>query len=192
MMLYHLPKNLKPTEMIARFLKHPIFFIRHKFLVKCEISSNPCEVTVSVTTMPYVQTKVLLELSQDVLDILDAEYYGGVNDNMNTLSKRVIPVYTKIKLANKQILRAHPNYCGAGPIYDFAVIPADNWEDTQQGDILKTQHEYPTELHNDSHISNLFPNHAPCRLLAFYKDPIDGVPKALVHRCAPRTEWNIK
>jgi hypothetical protein len=168
------------------------FVNRHKFLVECEISSNPCEVTVSVTTMPYVQTKVPLELSQDVLDILDAEYYGGVNDEMNTLSKRVIPVYTEIKLANKQILRAHPNYCGAGPIYDFAVIPADNWEDTQQDDILKTKHEYPTESHTDSHISNLFPNHAPCRLLAFYKDPIDGVPKALVHRCARRTDWNIK
>jgi hypothetical protein len=137
--------------------------------------------------MPYVNTKETLELSQDVLDILDAEYYSAVDDDINTLSKRVIPVYTEIKLSNQEILRAHPNYCGAGPIYDFAVIPADNWEDT-----LKTQHEYPTESHNDSHISNLFPNHAPCRLLAFYKDPIDGLPKALVHRCAPRTDWNKK
>jgi hypothetical protein len=110
---------------------------------------------------------------------------------MATLSKRVVPVYTEIKLSNKQILRAHPNYCGAGPLYDFAVIPADNWEDTLQDDFLKTKHEYPTESHNNSHISNLFPNHVPCRLLAFYKDPIDGLPKALVHRCAPRTEWNI-
>jgi hypothetical protein len=168
------------------------FVNRHKFLIECEISSHPCEVTVSVTTMPYVNTKVPLELSQDVLDILDAEYYGGVNDDMNTLSKRVIPVYTEMELSNGQILRAHPNYCGAGPVYDFAVIPADNWEDTEQDEILKTNNEYKIESQNDSHISNLFPNHAPCRLLAFYKDPIDGLPKALVHRCAPRTDWNIK
>jgi hypothetical protein len=99
----------------------------------------------------------------------DQEY---THDKENELTRRVIFVYTEAMVNQNVIIRAHTNYAGAGPIYDFGIVPSNI-----------------TDI-NETHISQLFRNHVPCRILSFFKDPVDGIPKAFVHKCAQRTKWN--
>jgi hypothetical protein len=118
----------------------------------------------------------------------ESEYYAHhMDDDDSWTEERIqslldlrIQVYTESRTESGEIVRAHPNYGGAGPVYDFAIIPGDIGEEQSEGN----------EDTNESHIGDSYPNHVPCRVLLFYTDPIDGVEKAFVHRCQNRSKWN--
>jgi hypothetical protein len=158
------------------------FISRPKFIVSFEFFSESDEWAVTAQTMPYVTTKSPLELAPDVLEIFEMEYFTDqeyTHDKENELTRRVICVYTEAMVNQNVIIRAHPNYAGAGPIYDFGIVPSNIT------DIPNNKDD-----DNETHISQLFRNHVPCRILSFFKDPVDGIPKAFVHKCARRTKWN--
>jgi hypothetical protein len=158
------------------------FTSRHKFVVSLEFFSETNKWAVTSQTMPYVRTKTPLELSDDVLEMFEMEYFSDheqTHDKENKLTRPIICVYTEAMVNRNVTIRAHPNYAGAGSIYDFAIVPSINT------DVPNNKAD-----ENESYISELFPNHVPCRILSFFKDPVDGQPKALVHKCAQRTKWN--
>jgi hypothetical protein len=167
---------------------------RPKFKVFGETSKEACDVSVYVTTMPYVSTKEALELPEDVLEMFEMEYYSCAETTrplteceMNQYTSRVIYLYTEATIHNNVILRAHPNYGGSGPIYDFALVPGSMMTDKNEDTIVPS---LPDQ--NESHLGDMYPHHVPCRVLSFFKDPVDRLEKALVHRCSNRTEWNIE
>jgi hypothetical protein len=144
---------------------------------------------VDFITMKYIVTKKPLLLPFDILDMYESEYYAHhMDDDDSWTEERIqslldlrIQVYKESRTESGEILVcAHPNYGGAGPVYDFAIIPGKIGEEESEGN----------EDTNESHIGDSYPNHVPCRVLSFYTDPIDGVEKAFVHRCHIRSNWN--
>jgi hypothetical protein len=86
-------------------------------------------------------------------------------------------------------VRAHPNYGGKGPLYDWAVIvePAQRYDFLQGKTVPQLVDENNEPL--ISKIEKLYPNHVPARIIALFKDPKSGEDMAIVHACHP---WSSK
>lgn len=170
------------------------FVTRPKFVIRLSYKEENNSWSVTSETMKYVTTKRVLQLPEDTIDLYALEYYtpGQVNQPLTDkeiefLSEREIYVYTEARLSSGEIVRAHPNYGGAGPMYDCAIIPGVLMDNISSFNDLNS-----TKDTNESFIGEKWPFHVPCRLISFFMDPIDGVKKALVHRCRQRNEWNLQ
>jgi hypothetical protein len=72
-------------------------------------------------------------------------------------------------------------------VYDFAIVPGSMLTDKNEDAIGPS---LPDQ--NESHLGDMYPHHVPCRVLSFFKDPVDQLEKALVHCCSNQTVWNIE
>jgi hypothetical protein len=126
-------------------------------------------------------------LPQGILDIYYEEFFQESTEDPGNFP--IIHGYTEYRLPSGELVRAHPNYGGKGPLYDWAVIV----EPAQRYDFLlgKTVPQLLDE-HNEplmSQIERIYHNHVPARIIALFRDPKTGDDMAIVHACRP---WSSK
>jgi hypothetical protein len=169
---------------------------RHKFIISFSCDDKGKNKHVCSTTMPYVRTKQPLFLPQDIVELYEDEYFVPSDDTEGWSAQDIercrnlqIKVYTEVKLSTGIILRAHPNYGGDGPLYDFGIVPGASYSPNDS--TRRSKKKKRTVDENHSHIGDMYPNHVPSRIISLFLDPNDGVEKAFIHRCKDRSQRDI-
>lgn len=158
--------------------------------------------------------KSLVALPQSMVECFANAYFGNlpgavVTDEMKQLT---IDGYTEClpDAEDGVVYRAHPNFMSAGPWYDWAIIGCPNGnQDLQRNPDVGV-------INNKSHDDEVAPTvpgktksgsncrapqysyctrkygrfHVPCKILCFFRCPLEGVELAIVHACRPWMQKN--
>jgi hypothetical protein len=181
--------NVSSTHFVAHDLRNPDLMAgqligKAKYVVFWDREEQMCEQRPTLVADWLSSDSVALPYS--ILEILDEEFFQNADPIKHN---PVIHGYTEYRLSTGEIVRAHPNYGGKGPIYDWAIIkdPTDRYDYLHQATIpqLLDQHNNPIL----SRVEHQYPNHVPCRLLSFFIHPDNGIEMAIVHACRP---WSLR
>jgi hypothetical protein len=155
-----------------------------KYMIKVE---GVDEESYPLVVTEWLSSADSVTLPQGIIDIFFEEFFQDSTEEGD--NSPIIRGYTEYRIPSGELVRAHPNYGGKGPLYDWAVII----EPAQRYDFLlgKTVPQLVDEDNEPlmSKIEKLYPNHVPARIIALFKDPKTDEDMAIVHACRP---WSSK
>lgn len=154
----------------------------NKYVLKCSWSGNS-----SRRRYPLTLPSILIKLFEE-------EYFDPDDLTMEDVRSLQILGFTEYRKNGKQY-RSHPDFQGKGPWYDFVVIP---WQEKPiiEKERKAGQKPKPSDPSSkSSYLDDIYPGKGklvPARLLALFKDPLNGDEMAIVHSCRPRRVMNEK
>jgi hypothetical protein len=93
-----------------------------------------------------------------------------------------IDCYTEYK-RDKNSFRAHPNFNSNGSWYDWVMIRFST-DDNQEEHGSKQRRGRKRQREDQVPVGGSYPkDFYPCKILCFFRDPVDGDDRALVHAC---------
>lgn len=181
--------QLSSSTFSAKLIKdtsHGVLVGKPKYLIK----EDGYDITEGT---PHVVAEWLsgdsVSLPDAILEIYYEEFFRYCHLKSNF---PIIHGYTEYRLSTGEIVRAHPNYGGKGPIYDWVVIkdPANRFDYWKQSLVPQLTDESNSPIY--SRIEQTFPHHVPARLIAFFHHPETSMSMAIVHACRPWSAKNYK
>jgi hypothetical protein len=126
-------------------------------------------------------------LPEAIFDIYFEEYFQNISGKHEETV--IIDGFTEYMLPSGEVVRAHPNYGGRGPLYDWSIIedPSDRYDYLSGVHVPQLVDEQDNPI--ISRIEKRFPKHVPARLIAFFRDSKENQDMAIVHACRP---WSAK